>query len=1353
MPRGFDALIGDSPLVVGLRQQLQQLVRRYAGARRLPPMLLLGETGTGKSLIARALHSEGPRAGRPFVDVNCAAIPETLMEAEMFGFERGAFTDARQSKPGLFAAADRGIIFLDEIGLLPDSLQAKLLKVVEDHQVRPLGGTTSRPIDVWIIAATSENLEAAVQKRRFREDLYHRLAVVTIRVPPLRERSGDVVILVEHLLRRACAEYGLAARTLTAEAVARLRAHHWPGNIRELGNVIERVALLSETTTITAESLGLPEPAGRVGAHDVTPARSVGARPDVDHAVAAVERDYLVTALAAAGGNVTRAAQRLGLTRNTLRYRLRKHGVPAVDAASMVVASASSKPRPESPRPGAITPWERRRVAFLRVRLIPADGELEHRNRELIQELSQKILGFGGMLDGASPVGVSAVFGLDRPEDAPRRAAHAALVIRKLASRVRDADPTTPNVKLGIHVQHTLLGRIGDTAHVDMDARAQIWPALDRLIAEADGGVVVVSGPAAASLRTAFSFTVASPGGDGTCVLLDGEQATGGGANPSMFVGRRDELAMLQGRLELARGSRGQVVAIGGEAGIGKSRALFEFHHTLDPDGVVCLGARCVSYGRDVPLFPIVDLVRQIHGIEEDDSPPVISEKLRAKLTSLGLPADEAAPYLLRLLGINQGAGTTSHLAPPVIHQLTVRAFCELLLAVSRERPLVVSVEDLHWLDRASEAYMTALVDSLAGAPIFLLTTHRTGYRLPWSDRSYVMELRLQPLARADAQCVLEAALDRQTPVTPLPSATGEAILDRADGNPFFIEELARAVPTSAAAMVPESIEAVLLARIDRLSEDSRRVIQAASVLGRDVSVPLLEAIIPDVVTSTERLRELQQLEYLYDRSDGARRLYRFKHALTQEVAYSSLLPGRRRTLHVRVVGAFESQYTDRLVDHAETLGHHAVRGQLWEKAVGYLRQAGLKAVDRFANHEAIGFFEQALDALRRFADGPAVEAVDLHVDLSRVLLHGAAYRACLDHLEEAVRFAEALGDRRRLGHALADQSLMLRITGATASAIDVGRQALAIARELGDVDLAGQTNLTVGAAHHARGEFLEAARCYRESVQPVGEITRERARALPPYAGGLRAWLAWSLESLGEFPEALAAGREAVQIAEARDDRGRECAARCLLANVHLGLGDPIPAIPLLEQALVLCRSHDVSDWLAPVTMRLGYAYTLAGRMAEGIPLLEEGGAHAEAIGAVTGHATRLAGFAEAYLRAGRHDRAEEIGRRGVALARTQHQPSGEAWCLRVLGVVAGTAEPPNVAAAEECLTRARDLATRLGMRPLVAHCHRDLSRLYRRTGKPAEAHELLLAATTMYREMDMRLWLEKAEAEVARR
>jgi DNA-binding NtrC family response regulator len=262
-------LAGESPKMVELRQRVRSLLQRQGAARQLPPILIRGETGTGKGLLARLIHEGGPRAHRPFVAINCAAIPELLLEAELFGYERGAFTDARHAKPGLFQAADGGTLFLDEIALLPHGLQAKLLKALEEGVVRRLGATQPETVNVSILAATNEDLTAAVRQGRFRDDLYHRLAVLTFDMPPLRERGTDVENLADRFLSQACAEYGLPTKTLSSDARAALRAHLWSGNVQELHNVLERAILLSDVRTITAAMLELsgafsPEPSYEV---------------------------------------------------------------------------------------------------------------------------------------------------------------------------------------------------------------------------------------------------------------------------------------------------------------------------------------------------------------------------------------------------------------------------------------------------------------------------------------------------------------------------------------------------------------------------------------------------------------------------------------------------------------------------------------------------------------------------------------------------------------------------------------------------------------------------------------------------------------------------------------------------------------------------------------------------------------------------------------------------------------------------------------------------------------------------------------------------------------------------------
>jgi len=317
--------IGESVGVTNLKAEVAYLLARQGHGRRLPTLLLQGETGTGKGLLARSIHKGSIRATRPFVDIDCAAIPETLLEAELFGVERGAYTDARQTRPGLFQTATGGTLFLDEIGLLPRSLQAKLLKVVEERGVRRLGSTHSEKVDVWLLAATNVNLAAAVRDGSFREDLYHRLAAVTLMLPPLRSREGDILLLAEHFLERMCAECRLPLKTLAPEAVAAMLAYRWPGNVRELLNRLERVVLMSgEDTVISAERLGLP-PVPAAQESQLASREPPRFRSLVDD----FERERLLEALRGARGNISMTAARLGLPRNTLRYRMVKLGIEA----------------------------------------------------------------------------------------------------------------------------------------------------------------------------------------------------------------------------------------------------------------------------------------------------------------------------------------------------------------------------------------------------------------------------------------------------------------------------------------------------------------------------------------------------------------------------------------------------------------------------------------------------------------------------------------------------------------------------------------------------------------------------------------------------------------------------------------------------------------------------------------------------------------------------------------------------------------------------------------------------------------------------------------------------------------
>jgi two-component system, NtrC family, response regulator AtoC len=321
-------VLGESP---ALRSVMEQ-VRQVAALDETPPVLITGETGTGKGLVARTLHTAGPRSGKPFIDVNCTALPASLMEAELFGYERGAFTDAKESKLGLFEAAEGGFLLLDEVGDLEPSLQGKLLRAIEERMVRRVGGIRDRKIDVRILAATNRDLEREVQHGRFRSDLYFRLAVILLHLPPLRERGDDALILAEHFLRRFSTKYGKDVRRIDSRARDVLLSYPWPGNIRELSHVIERAVLWSRDNTIDVEHLSLTTPA-RIAtdnpeqASEPEPVQLAPSELPQGGDLPQWERTMIERAMRDAGGNQTKAAQRLGITRDTLRYRLKKFGI------------------------------------------------------------------------------------------------------------------------------------------------------------------------------------------------------------------------------------------------------------------------------------------------------------------------------------------------------------------------------------------------------------------------------------------------------------------------------------------------------------------------------------------------------------------------------------------------------------------------------------------------------------------------------------------------------------------------------------------------------------------------------------------------------------------------------------------------------------------------------------------------------------------------------------------------------------------------------------------------------------------------------------------------------------------
>jgi len=1252
---GLDEIFGESAAIRAVRDNIRRLLGRPHAGRRMPPILIQGETGTGKGLVARLIHRLGPRSDGPFVDVNCAAIPETLLESELFGYERGAFTDARRAKPGLFQTAHHGTIFLDEIGLLPGPLQAKLLKVLEEQAVRRLGSTTSEPIDVWILSATNADLGKAVRERGFREDLYHRLAVLTLSLPPLRERGRDVLLLAERFLARACADYGLSSKTFSPQAEERLLAHGWPGNVRELGNMAERAALLTEASVVGADTLELPSTAAHAPAP--APARSAQQASLQD-----AMRDHLLAALTKTGWNVSRTAALLGISRNTLRARIEKYGL----------RTGSGQPEPAAPRPAAVpaaaqrvaeTPsspsrirWERRRITILRAELIQPQEETDnpHGTAHGIEALMAKVRGFGGHIDEVGQAGIVAVFGLEPAEDTPQRAAHAALTMGKALDRLAAEEGSAFPARIAIHTSQCLVTPLQGRVEIDAGSRREAWATLAGLLKEADPGVPVVSAAVRQFLDRRFKLERIARGADAAepAYRLTGHEQHGLGHGGLMaaFVGRGQELDVLQSRLASAMSGQGQLVSIVGDAGIGKSRLLYEFSRRVATEGIGYLEGRCVSYGGAIPYLPFLDLIRKGFGLTEADGPEVTTEKIRAGLDALRLPPEESLPYLLNLLGFKDETRALERLSPEAVKANTFETLKRVTLRANQARPLIIAMEDLHWIDRTSEELFASLMEGLPRTPLLLVTTYRAGYRPPWIEKSYATQIALPPLSAEDSLRLAQSIL----PGRELPEPLAQVILNRAEGNPFFLEELTRAVAdrgdVSVDLAVPDTVQGLLMTRIERLSEEQQRLLQTASVLGRAASSRALAAMWGDAADLEAHLQELGRLEFLFEQRAGEETAYVFKHALTQEVAYESILPPQRRALHAAAGRALETLHAVRPEDVYDRLAYHFAHTAETAKAVDYLTRFADKAASRHAHVEAVAALEDALGRVSGLpGEGQDRLTLGLVLRLTNSLLYLGRFREILDLLGGHEERLDRVADARLTGLFHFQAGLVWGFVGDSERSEAHARKALEASRQSGDEATMGkaqyvlaQNGIWWGRPHEVTTHASEAIALLERTREPywlgmtrfilginyafVGQFDAALAEEAKVESLGLaigsmrlQSYAAWASGGIRAFMGDAELGIEGCRRSlERSPDPFNTADALCFLGYAYLENGQPALAIGHLEQALGMFVRFRHGHFQSLVTAYLSEALFLAGDLArarqvasEGLELAKEGKFH----------------------------------------------------------------------------------------------------------------------------------------------
>jgi class 3 adenylate cyclase/tetratricopeptide (TPR) repeat protein len=1001
-----------------------------------------------------------------------------------------------------------------------------------------------------------------------------------------------------------------------------------------------------------------------------------------------------------------------------------------------------------------------------------------------LQHMMEAVHRYEGTVNQVLGDGIMALFGAPvAHEDHAVRACYAALAMqaamRHYTEEVRQSHGLELQIRVGLNSGAVVVRAIGNDLHMDYSAVGQTTHLAARMEQLATPGSIRLT---AATLRLTEGLIqvnalgrfpvkgLADPvevfdlvGASAIRRRLQASAALG----LTRFVGRQQELAGLQQTLERAAAGHGQVAAIVGEPGVGKSRLVYEFIRSHHLQGWLALESASVSYGKATPYFPVIDLLKRYGHIEDHDDTRTIRAKVTGQILTLDDALQDTIPALLALLDALPEDHPFLQLDPPQRRQRTLDALKRVLLRESQVQPLLLVFEDLHWIDSETQALLNSLVESLPTAQLLLLVNYRPEYQHGWGSKTYYTQLRLDPLPPVSADELLQALLGND----PSLALLKQLLIVRTEGNPFFLEEsvrtlvetgvllgergayrLAQALPT---VQVPATVQAVLAARIDRLPPEEKQLLQTAAVIGTEVPLALLQAMAEGPEETLRRgLTHLQAAEFLYETRLFPEIEYTFKHALTQQVAYETLLQERRRTLHAQIVEALEALAGDRMAEQVERLAHHALRGEAWDRALAYCWQAGEKAMARSASREAVGSFEQALSALSHLPEtrDTLEQAIDLRLALASALLPSGDYGHILVCLREAESLAVALDDPRRLVQVSRLLSRHFYFMGAYDQSMAAAQRALALATADGDAALLALANMRLGIAYHAQGDYRRAIDCHGQTVAVFDGAPRHvRFGGFFLPAVQCRVWLAWCHAELGTFAEGRALGEEGLRIAEAVAHPGSLMFASWGLGLLSLRHGDLPRALPLLERAVGLCQDADLLAFFPRTAAALGAVYMMSGRVADAVGLLTRAMEQTIVMKTAAFQALCSLPLGEAQLLAGRWEEAHVLAKDVLAHTREHQERGHEAYALRLLGDIAARHESPARDQAEAHYKQALILAEELGMRPLIAHCYLGLGTLYLKIGRPEQARAELSAASALYRAMEMTFWLPQAEAALA--
>ena len=982
----------------------------------------------------------------------------------------------------------------------------------------------------------------------------------------------------------------------------------------------------------------------------------------------------------------------------------------------------------------------------------PRDGfdpeQTHHRLNRFLELARQEIERFGGTLSQSLGQGFLALFGAPLAlEDHGHRAVLAAIELRnRLVSEgggETTAGPMAPakawRARMGVDTGALVVGAAGTLAVGETTQRA------GRLQHGARPGEILLSSATARLVRSRVALErLPSVSADEEAVhrVVDTQpsEATVPFAAEALspFTGRRQEMALLRELRELTNGGEGQVVGISGEAGAGKSRLLFEHRRSLD-GRELRLHGQCLSYGRGIPFLPWIDLLRKTAEIGDADRPETVATKLGDCLARLGITGHDSLPLLLRLLGIRQGTESLDEVEPQALQARTFATLRRFFLDAARHQPVLIEIEDLHWIDDSSADFLASLVEVMPGARLLLLTTYRLGYQPRWLDKSYAHQVALRQLSSADSRDLVSAILHRSG------LAVDEAmeILDKAEGNPLFLEELARSwverSPADSETLVPDTIQGILTARIDRLPDLHKRLLQTASVLGREFGHDLLGALWDRPEPLEPMLTDLQRWEFLVRSPSEDQSVHQFKHALTHEVAYQSLLSRRRRQLHAAAAEALESRYAERLEDAYDRLIYHYPRAGNPDKTIHYLTLFAKRAARHYAHNEAARALEQALehgtelDPAQR--DRRLVETL---LQLAESLLPLARFPDTLELCKRYEPHVERVDDPALSGPFYFWLAHTHTYLGNQDACQACAQRSIAAAQTCGDEATEGKACYVLGRDGFWSGQFSDGIRYSLRAV-----VLLERSDE--PWWQGQAYWVAgFNHYVLGQLADGLEALERALAIGEALDDYRLDTSWS--IGYFYASLGDPEQGIEQCQAGLE--RSQDPLNTAVAMGF-LGHAYLQQGELDRALDTLARSVEQLRQTGMQQILGWFLAFLAEAELTAGRTEAAQATAEAALTTTRDADFHYGVGLAQRALGIVALARTQSEK--AEDFLSQAVTTFEGLQVPFEVGRAHLDLARVRHARGQLDPTRKDLVTALEIFESLQVPVYIEKTRSAAA--